>query len=526
MKKLITLYKKDVKGYGEMKTDIKVGKYTLESLTTGMYNDPKITYREYIQNAVDSLEEAVRVGIINKEETKIEILIDSENDKISIYDNGLGIISSRAYSILTNIGNSTKRHSMNRGFRGIGRLGGLSYCNNLKFITSYKGENIKSIIEFDCKRLRQLLVPGEYENYDLAQVINEVTSYIQEEEQNENHYFTVEMSGIDSFCGLLDIDNVRSYIKQIAPLPYKKFIWRELIHKMFKDIDLDISEFNIYLGESKENLTQLFKPNRDKFEANIKSKEKDEIKNIETFKICDDKEDILVIGWYGNCDFYGGITNKELSGLRARKGNILIGDDKLLNNIFKEGRFNSWVQGEIFVISDKLIPNARRDDFEQNESYFNLIDKLRVEIGEPISKLIRDSSKNRNNPLQKKITEAKKKVVEVSATEEKGFNSKVEKTKYTNDIEKFKKDIEKIKPKTKEEEKEKENVIKELVNTIEKVDESNNYKTNKIKDISKKERKILCIITDILSEYIVDKDTLDEIVDRIDEEIAKGGKKR
>lgn len=29
---------------------IQVGKYTLESLTTGMYSDPKIIYREYIQN--------------------------------------------------------------------------------------------------------------------------------------------------------------------------------------------------------------------------------------------------------------------------------------------------------------------------------------------------------------------------------------------------------------------------------------------------------------------------------------------
>ena len=288
--------------------------------------------------------------------------------------------------------------------------------------------------------------------------------------------------------------------------------------------DLDLSEFNIYLGTSEDNLKQVFKPNRDKFEANIKSKQKDEIKNIERFKILDKDGSILVIGWYANCDFYGGITNKEISGLRARKGNILIGDDKLLNNIFKEGRFNGWVQGEVFVISDKLIPNARRDDFEQNEAYFNLIEKLREEVGNPISKLIRDSSKNRNNPLQKKITEAKKTVIEVKATEQQGFNSKVEKNKYTDNIEKVKNDIEKIKPKTEEEKKIKEEVIKELTETIEVIDESNNFKTNKIKDISKKERKILHVITDILTEYIVDKEILDEIIDRIDIEMKNGGK--
>ena len=42
--------------------NVQVGKYTLESLTTGMYSDPKIVYREYIQNSVDSLENAVENG--------------------------------------------------------------------------------------------------------------------------------------------------------------------------------------------------------------------------------------------------------------------------------------------------------------------------------------------------------------------------------------------------------------------------------------------------------------------------------
>ena len=42
-----------------LEMNVEIGKYTLESLTTGMYSDPKIVYREYIQNSVDSLEEAV-----------------------------------------------------------------------------------------------------------------------------------------------------------------------------------------------------------------------------------------------------------------------------------------------------------------------------------------------------------------------------------------------------------------------------------------------------------------------------------
>ena len=43
---------------------VEVGKFTLESLTTGMYSDPRIVYREYIQNSVDSIEVAIEENII------------------------------------------------------------------------------------------------------------------------------------------------------------------------------------------------------------------------------------------------------------------------------------------------------------------------------------------------------------------------------------------------------------------------------------------------------------------------------
>ena len=107
---------------------ISIGKFTLESLTTGMYNEPETCFREYIQNAVDSLDQAVEQGIISEKDSRIEIIVNDEQCVISIKDNGTGIKSSLARRVLLDIGNSTKLHTVNRGFRGIGRLGGLSYC--------------------------------------------------------------------------------------------------------------------------------------------------------------------------------------------------------------------------------------------------------------------------------------------------------------------------------------------------------------------------------------------------------------
>ena len=62
---------------------VQVGKYTLESLTTGMYSDPKIVYREYIQNSVDSLENAVSAGLIEPQSMRIDIVVNAEDSFIS-----------------------------------------------------------------------------------------------------------------------------------------------------------------------------------------------------------------------------------------------------------------------------------------------------------------------------------------------------------------------------------------------------------------------------------------------------------
>ena len=43
--------------------DIKIGKNVLENITTGMNEDSKFIYREYIQNAADSIDYDSRDGL-------------------------------------------------------------------------------------------------------------------------------------------------------------------------------------------------------------------------------------------------------------------------------------------------------------------------------------------------------------------------------------------------------------------------------------------------------------------------------
>ena len=90
-----------------------------------------------------------------------------------------------------NVGSSKKRNSNNRGFRGIGRLGGMSYCDTLVFTTSAENEAVKTIVTFDCKKLRRLLVPGEYEDMSLSAVLEEITTVETLSEKAEKHYLCV-----------------------------------------------------------------------------------------------------------------------------------------------------------------------------------------------------------------------------------------------------------------------------------------------------------------------------------------------
>jgi hypothetical protein len=43
-----------------------IGKTVLETLTSGMYDDARFIFREYIQNAADQIDEAVELGILKE----------------------------------------------------------------------------------------------------------------------------------------------------------------------------------------------------------------------------------------------------------------------------------------------------------------------------------------------------------------------------------------------------------------------------------------------------------------------------
>lgn len=499
---------------------VQVGKYTLESLTTGMYSDPKIVYREYIQNSVDSLETAVAKNLIEPQGMRIDVVINAEESMISIRDNGMGIPCAEAKETLMNVGNSKKRHSNNRGFRGIGRLGGMSYCDTLVFTTSSENEPQKTIVTFDCKKLRKLLIPGQYEDMSLSDVLSEITTVSIEPEKSEKHFFMVEMKDVSGFSDLLDINSARSYISQVAPLPYQSrhFIYSSQLHEFLNQNGYSIEEFPVFVGESESDLEPVYKPNRSRFHSDRTKMKVDEIQKMVYFDVTIDNE-LYALGWYGDCDWYGSLSEHEISGFRVRKGNILIGDNKTLNSIFREARFNGWTQGELFILTDKLIPNARRDDFEQNQYYYKLMDALSEGVGLDITRTIREASVSRNDATAKVMREVSKKIGEATTILDEGFNSSVDKEKLIEELTVTAETLAKTKPKDDAQAEQKEQLTRQIEITVEEVSESKKYKLNQVNSgIDKKSKKILSVVTDILSKKL-SKFLVDDIIEEIIKEL-------
>lgn len=507
------------------KMAIEVGKFTLESLTTGMYSEPESCYREYIQNAVDSLDAAKAEGIIKAEDCRIEIIVDGDRQEISIRDNGMGIKKDLVRKTLLDIGNSTKLHTTNRGFRGIGRLGGLSYCNKLSFCTSALGDNQKALITFDCKKLKELLVPGQNSEQNLQSVIEAVTEVQFMHEQPSAHYFIVKMEGVDDISSLLDLETVKDYISQVAPVPFRsKFYWGQEIKNKLVEKGVAVEEYPVFIGESFESLSQVCKPYKNSFETNSRGgTSKDEILCLSYFQINDSCQKIIAYGWYADTNFSGTLVDDRISGIRVRQGNMLIGNQRTLAPFFKESRFNGWAIGEVYVISSNLIPNARRDDFEKNNTYSEFVNGLRDTIGTDISNKIRAASKVRNDPIQKTLIKVESDVKNIEEVLKTGFHSSTEKGQVAAKLSTVKKELSAI-PKNSPVNviEQKKKLTERLTTLANEIDLSSNYKIkNDIpSNFSKSERKVIQAMMEVLSRNF-ERSTVDSLYREFLEELKK-----
>ena len=418
----ITKQKKNIR----LDSNILVGKDILELVSGAMYVEPLSIYREYVQNAVDAIDEAKEQGLYKgRRQPRIDIFVDPEERTVKIRDNGIGISRKDFVKRLTAFGASHKRGTSARGFRGVGRLSGLGYCQQLIFRTRTNLDTEVSELLWDGKRFKEILLDAKYQG-GLNDVVHDVTELSSSNDTSyPAHFFEVELVNVTRYRNdiLLNEEVIESYLSQVAPLPFHpEFKYGVEIQKFLDNYQTG-KNYPIYLTNinNEDEIEQLYRPHKNRFF--ITDSLGGRFTGVEYLELPGISGDISACGWILGHGYLGAIPKRELiKGLRLRSGNIQVGSDGIISEVFKEPRFNSWSVGEMHILSKKICPNGRRDDFEANSHYMNLQNHL-VPHTSNIAKTCRDSSNRRNRikafELEQRKIEENRAVIKQSAVSKK-----------------------------------------------------------------------------------------------------------
>jgi molecular chaperone HtpG len=389
------------------------GGFVLETLTVGMYGESRNAIREYIQNGFDSIGLAIDSGIIRAGKGLIQINMAEDKDSLTIRDNGAGLPVSTAANTLASVGASNKDHTSDAGFRGIGRLAGIVFSNRVTFTTKARGESEETTVVFKAAEMREAMKPENGSAISAEDLLRKcVEASVRPAKARGDHFFEVKLEGFDNppeECREFKL--MEDFVSQIAPVPYsEKFPFRAQLDAAAKECDLPIEEVKIEIKDGKKNPVNVAKRYEDKYKIGTVWVTLTECK----IHISPDQN---WWAWIGKKDESGAYTDPRVSGLRVRMKNIQIDGTELVREIFQSQapshiRFQDWYVGEIFVRPSFLIPNARRDHFEETKEW----KRMRKDLGVLIKELGRESYSVSNKgqlaleALESKVTEKREEI--------------------------------------------------------------------------------------------------------------------
>ena len=301
-----------------------------------------------------------------------------------------------------NVGASDKDGITERGFRGIGRLGGLAYAEKVQFVTTAIGDATKTIMTCDCVRMQQLLQKPNNETSDIMETFKAISTFEEQPEDSNEHYFEVRLLGVPQESGLLDEDDVIRYLSETAPIDFdsQQFPQARKIRDHFSEKGFPITCYKILRGARKKPIYKLYSRSLSTGKQG-RTKTKDFVRDVEfIYKEASDGKP-LYIGWLAITDFSGVISDESVQGIRFRKGNILVGNGTTFANFFpSEGHnANRMFAGEIHVLHDELVPNSQRDDFEPSTAY-NEMRKSLSELAGTINRKYRRGTSEATSALR------------------------------------------------------------------------------------------------------------------------------
>lgn len=353
---------------------VRLGKDVLELLSTAMYVDPLVVFREFVQNAADSIDAAREAGRLEADGGQVEIIIDTVKRSVRIRDDGLAPVPDVFMARMMSLGGSEKRGTRARGFRGVGRLAGLGHAQEVVFRSRAQDHAEVAEIRWDVRNLRAALADATFSG-DLADLMAQVVSAdvrAAHEGEDPPRFFEVELLRVPRGRSdrLMSPEDVADYLAQIAPAPFHPdFQWGAEIREQLAPFAA-FSEVRITV-----NGAAVYRPHRDTIDLGGRTSafERPQFTTIPT----QDGGGVAAVAWFLHHSYEGALPVDTLvKGVRLRVGNLQVGDGAILEGLFPEARFNSWSVGEVHIFDLRLSPNGRRDQFEQNVHYANLLTHL------------------------------------------------------------------------------------------------------------------------------------------------------
>lgn len=347
------------------------GKQELEGLVIGHYSDPMIFYREYIQNACDSIADAVNNGTLpSMDDGYVAISISPYYKSIEIRDNGIGISKENVLPTLMDMYHSDKDGISSAGRFGIGRLSGGGFCRKLVFRTTTKGETEESVFSMDVDLLRSILA-DKSKDIPASEVMQEICSIEYNNVAVEDHYMIIQLQNvIQASEDILDETKVVNFIQDIAPIDYNT-AFKQLIKNSAGDYYDKCKQLR-HIHVSVNNQTDIKK----RYGLTIIGNN-DEIEKLRFFTLQNNLYGELAWGWYAVTPFSTQIPSTDYNaGIRLRCHNISL-DKEIINQYFKEERGNLYFYGEIFVSHPNISPNTGRQGLRSSDEATALIAQLK-----------------------------------------------------------------------------------------------------------------------------------------------------
>jgi molecular chaperone HtpG len=390
-----------------LENGFRTGASLLETLTSALYADPIVVFREYVQNAVDGFSKDKS----KPENFRVDISLVSASKIIVIRDNGGGIPPDKFDETMRGLGRSTKASSQ-IGFRGIGRLAGLSFCKKLYFINNVSGQ--KQTFSFDGDKYRKILLDDKKKYDELDNVVGEIVSSDNQTTPDAScldkgdYSFAVILSDvsdelvdciyrkkpargksgkrseINTIMNSGPTDDFVNELSLMLPVPYDTdFSDASAIRNKFKEwfnVELSSREFKVFL-EGK----QLFKPFRGSAGMDFR---------IIPVKIIDLQNDVSpqssmpnTIGLLWIRFDYVFKAMKQNWGIAVRSKNMLVRSGSVLaeqavedrDAITTYGQYLSalkGVTGELLLETGCLSDNSRRDWFKLDKNSLQLRNQL------------------------------------------------------------------------------------------------------------------------------------------------------